>query len=142
MSQRIVLILLVCATLVLAAVAVWLQRWDWHPARANIDAAWLLLGLGEHADAADVADQVLEAPDDPINTVYNAACVFAQCVPLAERDKEKAQDYADRAVATLRLAVQNGYKDLAHMRQDKDLDPVRSHPEFQKLLKELEDKAN
>jgi hypothetical protein len=42
----------------------------------------------------------------------------------------------------LRPAVQNGYKDVAHMKQDTDLDPLRSHPEFQKLPNELEAKQD
>jgi hypothetical protein len=48
------------------------------------------------------------------------------------------QAYADRAVATLRQAVRNGFKDVARMKKDTDLDALRSHPEFRKLLKELE----
>jgi hypothetical protein len=70
-------------------------------------------------------------------------------VPLAERDtnlseaqrKDRAQTYADRAMTTLRQAVQNGYKDVAHIKKDTDLDPLRSRPDFQKLLQELEAKA-
>ena len=41
----------------------------------------------------------------------------------------------------LRQAIAKGYKDAAHMKEDKDLDPLRSHPDFQKLLRELEAKA-
>ncbi len=68
---------------------------------------------------------------------------------LAERDsrlsesqrRERTQAYADRAMATLRQAVQHGYKDAAHMKKDTDLDPLRSHPDFQKLQTALEAKA-
>jgi hypothetical protein len=98
-----------------------------------------LADLGEHTAAANTADDWIQAAVDPADDLYNAACIFARCIPLAERDnKERAQAYADRAVATLRQAVKNGYKDVAHMKKDTDLDPLRSHPEFQKLLKELE----
>ena len=48
---------------------------------------------------------------------------------------------ADRAMATLRQAVQNGYKDAARLRQDKNLDPLRSRGDFQKLLAALEAKG-
>jgi serine/threonine-protein kinase len=114
------------------------------------DNRWHLAGirleLGECAAAAETAGELLQAAVDPANDVYNAACIFARCVSLAERDsrlavsqrKERAQGYAGRALATLRQAVQNGYKDAAHMRQDTDLDPVRGRPEFQKLLQKLE----
>ncbi len=52
--------------------------------------------------------------------------------------KHLAQTYADRALATLRQAVQNGYKDLANLKKDKDLDSLRSREDFKKLLAELE----
>src|SRR5262249_39617871 len=104
-----------------------------------------LLDLGEHAAAADTAAQLVHAAVDPVHDVYNAACYLARCVPLAERDtqfsetqrKEQAQTYADRAMATLRQAVQNGFKDVAHMKKDSDLDPLRQRADFQKLLAEL-----
>jgi tetratricopeptide (TPR) repeat protein len=108
-----------------------------------------LLELGDHTAAADAADQLVQAAVDPAGGVYAAACFLARCVPLAEGDskltasqrQERAQAYANRAVATLRQAVQNGYKDAAHMKTDTDLDPLRSREDFQKLVKELEDKV-
>jgi tetratricopeptide (TPR) repeat protein len=104
--------------------------------------------LGEHAAAADTAAQLVQAAVDPAGDAYAAACIFARCLSLAERDSqlseaqrhERARAYADRAMATLRQAVQNGYKDAAHMKKDTDLDSLRSYPEFQKLLEELEKK--
>ena len=35
-------------------------------------------------------------------------------------------------------AVGKGYKDAAHMKKDKDLDPLRDREDFQKLLAQLE----
>ena len=49
--------------------------------------------------------------------------------------------YADRALATLRQAIQNGYQDAAHMKKDTDLDPLGSRPDFRRLLKALEAKT-
>jgi hypothetical protein len=104
--------------------------------------AALLLSLGEHAAAAETAALLVRAAVDPANDVYTAARCLAGCVPLAEHDNKKlTQSYADRAVSTLRQAMQNGYKNVAHMRKDNDLDPLRTHQEFQKLLKELEKQA-
>ena len=45
---------------------------------------------------------------------------------------------AQRAVALLRRAVQAGYNDAAHMKQDPDLNPLRQRDDFQKLLKEID----
>jgi serine/threonine protein kinase/tetratricopeptide (TPR) repeat protein len=111
--------------------------------------AQLLLELGEHAAAADAAAQVAQAAFDPANDIYIAAAFLSRCVPLAEQDpqlsetqrKQVAQTYADRALATLRQAVQNGYKDVPHLKKDQDLDPLRDREDFKKLLAELEEKA-
>ncbi|MEY4939064.1 MAG: hypothetical protein RIQ93_799 [Verrucomicrobiota bacterium] len=56
---------------------------------------------------------------------YNLACSLA----LSKR-KSAALD-------ELRRAVELGYRDLAWMQQDPDLDALQKHPEFQALLKEL-----
>jgi hypothetical protein len=38
----------------------------------------------------------------------------------------------------LQKAVQAGYKDVAHMKMDTDLDALREREDFKKLLAELE----
>ena len=38
----------------------------------------------------------------------------------------------------LREAIQNGYQKLPHMKQDRDLDPLRHRADFQALFRELE----
>jgi tetratricopeptide (TPR) repeat protein len=109
----------------------------------------ILVEMEEHAAAAEIVRELIQAAVDPGTDIYNAACILARCVPLAKRDsrlsesqrKERAQAYADRALATLRQAVHHGYNDAAHVKKDTDLDPLRSYPEFQKLLKELQAKV-
>ena len=54
--------------------------------------------------------------------------------------KELADAYAARAVQLLREAVAHGYKDVAHMKKDPDLNPLRARPDFQQLLADLEQK--
>jgi hypothetical protein len=41
-------------------------------------------------------------------------------------------------VATLRLAVKHGYKNAALLKTNRDFAPVRSRPDFQALVAELE----
>jgi tetratricopeptide (TPR) repeat protein/tRNA A-37 threonylcarbamoyl transferase component Bud32 len=43
-----------------------------------------------------------------------------------------------RAIAALRRAVTAGHRDLSHVRRDPVLDPLRSHPEFQLMMMDLE----
>jgi hypothetical protein len=118
--------------------------------RTNLKAlAVACADLGDHAAATDAADRLTHATLSPALDFYNAACIFSRCVPLAAKDAQRteprrarlADAYADRALALLRQAVQLGYKDVAHMKKDADLDPLRSREEFQKLLRELTGKG-
>ena len=49
----------------------------------------------------------------------------------------EARAAADRAMYRLREAVAAGFRDLAHMRTDTDLDPLRSRLDFQLLMMDL-----
>lgn len=60
-------------------------------------------------------------PDDPL-AYYNLACSYA-----LTRQPSKA-------ISTLRQAVECGYRDFRHIRQDCDLDSIRDDPRFQQLL--------
>jgi serine/threonine protein kinase/tetratricopeptide (TPR) repeat protein len=105
-----------------------------------------LVDLGDHSAAALTAEELVQAVVKPANDLYDAACFLARCVPLAEKDSklaeprrgELAHQYAGRALEILRQAVQNGYKDVDHMKKDTDLDPLRSREDFKRLLAELE----
>jgi hypothetical protein len=59
----------------------------------------------------------------------------------ATQRKEAAQFYGDAAMKLLRDAVNKGYKDVAHMKKNTDLDPLRQRDDVQKLLAELEGKG-
>jgi serine/threonine-protein kinase len=49
----------------------------------------------------------------------------------------EAPSELDRAMTALRAAVAAGYRDLAHIRTDTDLDVLRSRPDFQLLMMDL-----
>jgi non-specific serine/threonine protein kinase/serine/threonine-protein kinase len=78
------------------------------------------------------------------DSLYNAACmraVTAAVFRAAEKscvDSKQADVEADRALAWLERAVAAGYKDAAHIKQDKDLDALRDRPDFTKLVTILE----
>jgi tetratricopeptide (TPR) repeat protein len=107
-----------------------------------------LLGLGDHAAAADTARKLAELVFEPIGDHYDAACFLSRSVPLAEKDpklsearrKELVKSYADQAMNLLRQAVAKGYKDAAHMKKDTDLDPICNREDFKRLIGELESK--
>jgi hypothetical protein len=104
-----------------------------------------LLALGDHDAAAKTAEDLMRGAVYVPSDIYDAACYLARCVCLAEQDKalaeanrgELVKAYGDRALAALRHAVEKGYKNLAHMKKDPDLDPLRGREDFKKLLAEL-----
>ncbi len=78
------------------------------------------------------------------DSLYDAACMRAVTAGvLGASDKTAADAEAERAMAWLKQAVSAGYKNAAHMKQDSDLDALRSRPDFRQLLASLEaDSAN
>jgi tetratricopeptide (TPR) repeat protein len=107
-------------------------------------------GLLEQEDAVRTTETRRDLGWKPPDDAYNAACSLSLCVPIvAKHDKLDSQErqaaaqfYGDRAMKQLRDAVNKGYKDVAHMKKDTDLDPLRQRPDFQKLIAELEKAAS
>jgi serine/threonine protein kinase/tetratricopeptide (TPR) repeat protein len=107
------------------------------------------VALADHARAAAAADELARFGFDPANDAYTAGSVLARCAALARNDarldedkrEEFAEDYATRAVARLRQAVANGFRNPAQLRKDSWLDGVRDREDFRKLVAEVEEKA-
>jgi serine/threonine-protein kinase len=106
-----------------------------------------LARAGQHAEATAAVEEVLHPGDVPGVTLYEAASVHAVAAAQAAKaapphtSSLRAEQYARRAVALLRQAVQKGYQDVAHLKTDADLDALRQRPDFQQLLADLEAKA-
>jgi tetratricopeptide (TPR) repeat protein len=100
------------------------------------------LGLADHVQLATVADELAGSGYDTANDSYAAAGLLSRCITLAGKDagladtrrRKLARDYAGRALALLRHAVERGFDDAARLKQDPDLEPLRAREEFQKLL--------
>src|SRR5262249_39690749 len=103
-------------------------------------------GLLEPDDAVRTAETCRDLGWNAPADAYDAACLLSLCVPImaehddldATRRKEAAQFYGDAAMKLLRDAVGKGYKDVAHMKKDPDLDPLRRRDDFRTLVAELE----
>ena len=95
------------------------------------------------------AEKLRDLGWDPAGNAYDAACGLARCIPIVEKDvqadperpKQQIRFFGDQALAMLRTAIAKGYKNAAHMKKDKNLDPLRQREDFKKLLGELEVKA-
>jgi tetratricopeptide (TPR) repeat protein len=108
-----------------------------------------LARLGGHARAAQAADALVGGSLFSAETLYDSACVYALSSAAVSKDdkvaeperRRKAEHYSARAVGLLRDAAAKGFKDVAHMKQDTDLDLLRDREDFKKLLHELEAQA-
>lgn len=97
-----------------------------------------LLNLKDHAGATADAQALAESPNATAEDLYDAACVYALSARLAADDIPRAESYASRAVLLLRQSLAKGYKDLAYLKTDTDLDSLRTREDWKQLLKELE----
>jgi hypothetical protein len=94
-------------------------------------------------EAVESAAQMKQRAGDNANRLYNAACLYALCsgAKISTADASPlVRECADEAMTLLSQAVAKGYKDVAHIKQDSDLDALRPRADFQKLLKELQEK--
>lgn len=76
---------------------------------------------------------------DDVLFAYNSACVYGRAVEMAEqavpspgRD-ERIRELRGEAIKQLERSVQLGFRDLAFMKRDPDLAPLKDLPEFQNL---------
>ncbi|MDO8545556.1 MAG: hypothetical protein Q7S40_34365 [Opitutaceae bacterium] len=80
---------------------------------------------GRVADGLKMDRRLVKLQPDNATAHYNLACSLA----LSKRKSD--------ALSELRRAVQLGYRDFDWMQQDPDLEPLKKHPDFQRLLLEL-----
>jgi tetratricopeptide (TPR) repeat protein len=80
---------------------------------------------GRYADGLDIDKKLISLrPNDPL-AYYNLACSYA----LLKK--------TDLSLKTLSRAIELGYRDFRYIREDRDLDSVRSDPRFRKLLRQF-----
>ena len=120
------------------AVKEWDKAIEFSPeemlARRRAGRANSRLRAGQVAEAIAEVNELTKAGNCSASQWYDFARIYSVA---SGKDPAKQQVYADRAMELLRKAVATGYKDVTHMKQDKDLDPLRSRPDFQKLLESL-----
>jgi clan AA aspartic protease (TIGR02281 family) len=82
--------------------------------------------LGKKAEALSAFKQ-LTGPFDK-NDDYNIACLYSLLGDV------------DTSLSYLRKALEGGYRALYHLKRDDDLNAIRSSAEYQRLIKEYEEK--
>jgi hypothetical protein len=108
----------------------------------------VLARRARHVEAAATAAKIRELAGKDGATLYDAARAYAFCAAgvgagkrldqFTTQEKARQDGYARRAVQVLEEAVKNGYRNLANIKKDQDLNPLRSREDFKKLLMGLE----
>jgi serine/threonine protein kinase/tetratricopeptide (TPR) repeat protein len=101
-------------------------------------------GLRDRPAALRAAEKIRDLGWDAPGDAYNAACALSLCIPIVRKDEEATREdrdkgvefYGVQAMAMLRHAVSKGFKDVAHMEKDTDLDSLRGREDFKKLVAE------
>jgi tetratricopeptide (TPR) repeat protein len=86
----------------------------------------LLTLKGRYAEGLKLDRRLVRLRPDDALAHYNLACSYA----LLKRPEQ--------SLATLRRAVELGYRDFRFMREDRDLEIIRDDPRFRQLLREYE----
>jgi serine/threonine protein kinase/tetratricopeptide (TPR) repeat protein len=107
------------------------------PDRIRLARASTLAHLGQYAKATAEADELSKPTQVGAGDLYNLACVYALSSAAAEGEPALEERYAAHAVELLRQAAEKGYRDVAHLEKDADLDPIRGRPDFQLLIMDL-----
>ena len=101
-----------------------------HPenARAAYLGANALVVLGETVRAREWASRALSIDPDDVLTQYNVVCVYSLL-----GDIDEAFDSLERLLPYAGHELKHGW-----IKNDSDLDPLRSHPRYQKVLEIIE----
>jgi len=98
-----------------------------NPRSAYLGAA-ALVALGENDRAREWLSRALAIDPHDIWTQYNAACIYTNL-----GDIERALDVLESVLPHAGYELKHGW-----IKHDSDLDPLRSHPRFQKILESIE----
>jgi tetratricopeptide (TPR) repeat protein len=115
--------------------------------RLLTERAAVLARLERTGNAVTTAEKMRELkPQDGAN-LYNVACTYALCASavgagkpadaLTAEEKAARADYITRAVKELRAAADHGFRDVAHIEADPDLDALHQEAGYRSLVAEL-----
>jgi serine/threonine-protein kinase len=104
---------------------------------SQIDLMVALARCGKHAEAAKIAEALVDTPPKNAYVYTEAACGFALAAGAATHDPATVQRYTSAAIRCLRKGKERGWAEVARLEIDPDLEPIRADPAFMALLAEL-----
>jgi hypothetical protein len=106
---------------------------------------------GDHVEATQKAEAMRTRGPQIYGNLFNIACCYSLCLNAVIQGKQSdeltmqervwQQNYGDQAIAALLQAAARGLKGTGGVVNDRDLDAIRSHPDYPKLLEELKKTA-
>jgi serine/threonine protein kinase/tetratricopeptide (TPR) repeat protein len=110
----------------------------------RIDWLFALVALGEHAQAALVADEIRKTYPTDNNILYRLTCIYSLSIPAVEEsrrpkpptpeDKALQGTYLDKALNALEQSLFRGNREFFNIQVDADLIPIRSDPRYKEIL--------
>jgi tetratricopeptide (TPR) repeat protein len=85
-----------------------------------------LLQSGKYKEAIEAYEKILKVRPNDATALYNIACAYSL---MGEKKK---------AVEFLGKAVDNGFNDVEHIKNDSDLDNIREEDGYKKIIEKLE----
>jgi tetratricopeptide (TPR) repeat protein len=98
--------------------------------------AYLMAVAGDSHAAVVTAERAVELASEHWPTLFNAACSYSLASGTArfeDADLERANTYADRAIALLRQSLAHGLNDPSLITKERAFVPLRHRADFAKL---------
>jgi hypothetical protein len=119
------------------------QRTSWQFGRLAT-----LARTENYSSAVGEADRLIKGVPISMQSAYEVSCIYAVAAQSAVQDTSRLeserqlqeQEYANAALAYLRVAVGKGYRNTSNLRRDKHLDNLTGRADFQVLLRDMERK--
>jgi formylglycine-generating enzyme required for sulfatase activity/tetratricopeptide (TPR) repeat protein len=93
--------------------------------------------LGQDTEAMERLEKMVEERAEDAGLLYDVACAYSIASrAVVEHSPDESRQFADRAVALLSQAIDNGFRDFSKVQEDPNLDPVRQHPVFLTILRQ------
>jgi hypothetical protein len=116
----------------------WQEVAEVNPSHRNqLAVALVQARLGEHEVAAVFPRRLLAGRNATLGDGIQAVSVLALCGAAADGDSRRKY-LAESLAGLTRLVNELGYRNVARLKTDPDLDPLRDEPNFQALLKKLD----
>jgi tetratricopeptide (TPR) repeat protein len=100
----------------------------------------LMLSLaqcGRQAEAAAIAESVRVGREKDRELLITVARGYAECAATTPAGSSSRRHYEKKAIEAIKASVGQGYKDIMTLETAPDLEPLREHPDFVSMIREV-----